>query len=152
MKKVLFFGLIISLVIISCVKQENKFPQGAWEMVQVQRVANGKSRVTFPTDANRGKLTQIKMWSEKNWMFYGKRDRDTAIIDLYGGGTYTLDGTQYEENIYIHNAKEYEGRISKNMTMELVNDTLVMSYHPIRASDMQVVDTVAYFEKYIQLK
>jgi hypothetical protein len=152
MKKIIFLSLIIALIIGSCAKQKSKFPQGVWQMVQVQRVANGKSRVTFPTAANKGKITQIKMWSEKYWMFVGSTDRDTVIIDTYGGGTYTLEGIQYVENILYHSGKAWVGVINKNMTLELVNDSLVLSYHPIRARDKQLVDSVTYFEKYVRLE
>lgn len=153
MKNFFLLAAVTLMVIVSCAKQEPvKFPQGAWNMVQVQRVTNGKSEITFPTDANRGKLTQVKMWSEKNWMFYGKSDRDTVIVDLYGGGTYTLEGTNYEENIYIHHAKRYENLINRNMTMELVNDTLVMTYHPIDEINNELVDSIIVYQKYIPLK
>ena len=152
MKNVIFLSLVIAIIIGSCAQQEKKFPQGVWQMVQIQRVANGKSRVTFPTATNKGKITQIKMWSEKYWMFVGSNDRDTVIIDAYGGGTYTLEGIKYEENILYHNGKAWIGVINKNMTLELVNDSLVLSYHPIRASDRQIVDSVIYHEKYVRLE
>jgi hypothetical protein len=64
MKKVIFFGLIISLLIISCAKQESKFPQGAWQLVQTQREVNGITEVRFPVTWSG---SMIKMWSEKNW-------------------------------------------------------------------------------------
>ena len=152
MKKSLILSLVISLVLISCKQEPVKFPMGAWSLVQTQRVTNGKAVITFPTEANKGKTTQVKMYSEKNWMFVGKSYRDTIVADVYGGGTYTLEGTQYEENIMYHYNKQWVGRISKNMTMELVNDTLIQSYHPISATDGQPVDSIRNVQKYIRLK
>jgi hypothetical protein len=152
MKKILVLNMIISLIIVSCIQEPVKFPMGAWSLVQTQRVTNGKTVVTFPTAINKGKTTQIKMYSEKNWMFVGKSYRDTVVIDVFGGGTYSLEGIQYEENIMYHYGKQWVGRISKNMTMRLVNDTLVQSYHPISAIDGQPIDSVTNIQKYIRLK
>jgi hypothetical protein len=152
MKKILLFNIIISLIIVSCSQEPIKFPLGAWSLVQIQRVTNGKTVVTFPTEKNKEKTTQMKMYSEKNWMFVGKSDRDTVVVDVYGGGTYTLEGIQYEENIIYHYGKQWVGRVSKNMTMELVNDTLVQSYHPISAIDGLPVDSITNIQKYVRLK
>jgi hypothetical protein len=148
MKKVIFLSLVIALIIGSCAEQESKFPQGAWQLVQIQRIANGKTRVTFPTATNKG--TSIKMWSEKHYSVLGNRDRDTLIVDLYTGGTYKLEGIQYEEDVMYAKDKPYIGKNIK-MSMELRNDTLLQSYNPVNTKG-QFVDTVRYVEKYIRLK
>jgi hypothetical protein len=152
MKISLSLFTIISLLVISCSKEPVKFQIGAWNLVQTIRVTNGKPVVTFPTATNTGKTSQIKMYSEKNWMFVGKSLRDTVVLDVYGGGTYTLEGTKYEENIMYHYGKQWVGRTSKNMTMELVNDTLVQSYHPINATDGLAVDSITNIQKYVRLR
>jgi hypothetical protein len=152
MKKTLVFSIILALVILSCKQEPFKFPIGAWSLVQTQRTTNGKTVVTFPTEANKGKTTQLKMYSEKNWSFVGKSLRDTIIADVYGGGTYTLEGSIYEETIMYHYGKQWIGRVSKNMTLELVNDTLVQTYHPISAVDGQPVDSITNIQKYVRLK
>ena len=152
MKKTLILFVIISAIITSCSQEPVKFPIGAWNLVQTQRVTNGKSVITFPTAANAGKTSQIKMFSEKTWMFVGKSLRDTIVADVYGGGTYTLEGTKYEEYIMYHYGKQWIGRTSKNMTMELVNDTLVQSYHPINASDGLAIDSITNIQKYVRLE
>jgi len=149
MKKVIFFGLIISLMILSCAKQESKFPQGVWQLVQTQTVGNGVTIVGFPVNWSG---SMIKMWSEKHWTNVDKSIRYyTMRKDMYAGGTYTLEGNQYEEQILYHNNKDYEGRISANMTLELRNDTLIQSYHPL-GSDGHVVESVSNIEKYIRLE
>ena len=151
MKKLFLPVLTISLI-ISCTQQPVKFPIGAWNLVQTQRVTNGKSVITFPTEANKGKTTQLKMYSEKNWVFVGKSARDTVVADVYGGGTYTLNGSQYEETIMYHYGKQWVGKVSTNMTLELVNDTLVQSYHPISTITGQAVDSILNIQKYARLK
>jgi len=134
MKKVFFFGLIISLMILSCAKQESKFPQGTWEKVQTLRVVDGNAEVRFPVTYTG---FQIKMWTETNWMFIQRYYRDTITTIDYGTGTYTLDGNQYEEDILYLGNEIYDGTINKNMTMELKNDTLYQSYHPLMANGQQ---------------
>ena len=152
MKKILLFNMIVSLMVVSCSQEKVKFPIGAWSLVQTQRVTNGKTIVTFPTEKNKDKTTQMKMYTEKYWMFVGKSDRDTVVANVYGGGTYSLEGIQYEENIMYHYGKQWVGRVSKDMTMELVNDTLVQSFHPINATDGQPVDSITNVQKYVRLK
>ena len=152
MKKVLLLNMIVSLMVVSCSQEKVKFPIGAWSLVQTQRVTNGKTIVTFPTEKNKDKTTQMKMYTEKYWMFVGKSDRDTVVANVYGGGTYSLEGIQYEENIMYHYGKQWVGLVSKNMTMELVNDTLVQSFHPINATDGQTVDSITNVQKYVRMK
>jgi len=144
--------MIILSIIIGCSPEPVKFPIGAWSLVQTKRVTNGKSVVTFPTPSNKGITSQIKMYSENTWTFVGKSSRDTVVIDVFGGGTYTLEGISYEENIIYHYGKQWIGRTSKNMTLELVTDTLVQSYHPVSAIDGQPVDSITNIQKYVRLK
>lgn len=146
MKKTLFLGLIISLIIVSCAKQESKFPQGAWQLVQTQSVANGKAEVRFPIIWTG---SQIKMWSEKHFMFVGRWNKDTLHGDMYGGGTYTLEGNQYEEYVLYHNFKAFEGQ-KVPMSLELRNDTLIQTFHPVDSTGKQVENILV--EKYIRLK
>ena len=149
MKKNLFLSMIIALIIVSCTQQETvKFPMGAWKLVQVQRIANGKTRITFPTATNKG--VQIKVLSEKHWANMGNRDRDTVIIDIYAGGTYTFEGKTYVEDVLYHSSKSYIGK-KVQMTLELKNDTIYQTYNPINAEG-QVVDSVLIVEKMIQLE
>jgi hypothetical protein len=148
MKKNLFFSMIISLLIVSCTQQESKFPQGAWNLVQTQTITDGKVEIGFPV-AWTGSL--VKMWSEKNWSNIGKWVEDTLSGDIYAGGTYTLEGNQYEEYIVCHSAKQYEGRKSTNMVLELKNDILILSYHPFDSTGKQI-ENISSLEKYIRLK
>ncbi len=152
MKKSLVLIMIILSIIIGCSPEPVKFPIGAWSLVQTQRVTNGKPVVTFPTEANKDKTSQIKMYSENTWTFVGRSLRDTIIVDVYGGGTYTIEGINYEENIMYHYGKQWVGRTSKNMTLKLENDTLVQSYHPINTATGQPVDSITNIQKYVRLK
>jgi len=146
MKKVIFFGMIVTLVIISCAKQKSQFPQGAWQTVQVQSIVDGNAEILYP-----GLYTgnQYKIWSETKWMALGRYKQDTLSLDVYGGGTYTIDGNQYIENVLYHSNKIFEG-LKLNMTLELRNDTLIQTYHGVDLTG-KLNDTI-YLEKSIQWK
>ena len=140
---------ITLMVIVSCSKQEAvKFPQGAWQLVQTQTVSDGNIEVGFPVTWS-GFLT--KMWTEKNWANIGKWIEDTLSGDMYCGGTYTLEGTDYEENILLHSVKRYEGKISVNMKLELKDDTLILIYHPIDTAGV-LNNSVDEIEKYVRIR
>jgi hypothetical protein len=148
MKKVVSFSLIVILIVLSCTKQASKFPQGAWQLLQVQNEINGKKEVTFPVATMTG--SQIKMWSEKHWCIIGEWTEDTLKGDIYGGGTYTIDGNQYNETVMYHNGKVYIGKTLK-MTLELKNDTLIQIYQPVDSTGRQIEKTSS-IEKYTRLK
>jgi hypothetical protein len=148
MKNLFFFGLIVFLIIVSCAKQVSKFPQGAWQLVQVQNEVDGKKEVTFPVATWTG--SQIKMWSEKHWSIIGEWTQDKLRGDIYGGGTYTINGNQYNETVMYHNGKAYIGKTLK-MTLELKNDTLIQIYQPVDSTGRQIEKTFS-IEKYTQLK
>jgi hypothetical protein len=121
MKRVVFFGLIIWLITAACSKQDNKFLQGAWKMVQMQRIDGGKVTNYF---SDRYTVNQTKMWSENHFIFVGKYEIDTATTYRYGVGTYTLNGNLYVEDIKYHFVKSYEGQKNR-IWLELRNDTLL---------------------------
>ena len=50
--------------------------------------------------------------------------KDTTASFIAGGGTYTLVGDQYTENLEYCSAREWEGRAFK-FSVTLQNDTLV---------------------------
>lgn len=148
MKKILFFSMIISLIIISCAKQESNFPQGAWKNVQFKNLSKdslGKI-VTINYDIN-----DIKMWSEKNFSFVGQWKQDTIIKDFYGGGAYTLNGNRYEEYVVYHFSKpgSIMNYVLKGL-LELRNDTLIQTA-PV--DDNGKVNEKSYsVEKYVRVK
>jgi hypothetical protein len=148
MKKTLFLSLIISLIILSCANQENKFPQGAWKNVQFQGVSIDSlgNKLIKNYDIN-----VVKMWSEKNFSFIGQWKQDTIIRDFYGGGTYKLEGNRYEENVLYHFSKP--GTVlnyTLKALIELKNDTLIQT-SPVDDNG-QINKNKYSIEKYVQLK
>lgn len=144
--KLIFLCLLISLVISSCTQQKSKFPQGAWQLVQIQRVANDSVINLFP-DKYYG--SDIKMWSEKHFLSVGRIKIDTAFIDNYVGGTYTIEGNRYEEDLLYFPNQSQVGQKVKAL-LELKNDTLIQTY-PVDDGG-QPVKSGYYIEKYFKLK
>jgi hypothetical protein len=146
MKKTIFLCLIIALIIGSCTQQLSKLPQGAWQLVQSQRVINDSIVNMFPVKYSG---SDIKMWSERNFLVVGQLKMDTTLIDNYVGGTYKLDGKKYEESILYHVNKKVIGQTVK-MLLELKNDTLIQTY-PVDDNGIPFKGSY-YIEKYIRLK
>jgi len=149
MKNLILFSLIISLLIGSCVQQENKFPQGAWKLVQSQGTRTDSSGNVVSINYH---PVFTKMWSEKNFSFIGQWQQDTIIRDFYGGGTYKkLEGNRYEETEIYHWSRPKTVLNEKfKMLLDLKNDTLIQTY-PIDDNG-QIDKTNFYIEKYIRLK
>jgi hypothetical protein len=148
MKKILFLSLIISLIIGSCAKQERKFPQGAWKIVQEQIVSKDSMGKIVKKNYD---INYIKMWSEKNFSFIGQWKQDTTIKDFYGGGSYLLKGNRYEEYVVYHFTKpgSIMNFVLKGL-LELRNDTLIQTA-PV--DDNGKVNEKSYsVEKYVRVK
>ena len=145
MKKVIFGGLVIMLVISACGKKAANSPEGTWKMVQMQMIDRGKVTNYFPA---RYKVNQIKMWSGNHFSFVGKYEVDTTSSYRYGVGTFTLNGNIYEETILYHFDQSYEGNKNK-IWLEIRNDTLLHIF-PVDNSG-KPNQTKHWIEKYIRL-
>ena len=146
MKKIIFLGLVISLIIGGCSNKKNKFLHGAWQMVQMQRIDNGKVTNYFSENYS---IDQTKMWSQNHFTFVGKYKVDTVVTYRFGSGTYSLEGDRYEEDIMYHFDEAYEGQKNK-MLLELKNDTL---RHIFPVDDNGQADQSRYYiELYVRLK
>ena len=75
MKKLVFIGLIISMIIGGCAYEETTQIEGAWQLVYGKWRSSGE---TFP-----GQITGsgIKMWSKGSFSFAGEFQLDTITID-----------------------------------------------------------------------
>jgi hypothetical protein len=111
----------MALILSACGKSPKNYPEGTWKMVQMQMIEKGKKTNYF---SDRYKVSQIKMWSGKHFMFVGKYEVDTTSSYRYGVGTFTLDGNIYEETIMYHFDQAYEGNKNK-IWLEIRNDTLI---------------------------
>jgi hypothetical protein len=124
MKKILFLGLIISIIILSCAKKENKFPQGAWKGVSIKQYSEGGSVVDLFPGTYSG--SDVKIWSKKHVNDIGRFQNDTSVVNLYFGGTYRLEGNRYYETVVYHFIMDKVPKEMKGL-LELRNDTLIQT-------------------------
>jgi len=118
--------------------------EGAWKAVFVQSYSGGSAVY----DLNKVSGSQMKMWSENNFIFVGKFQLDTTVINNYGGGSYTLIRNQYMESILYHTDKGNVGKTIK-MIIEIKNDTLTQTY-PVN-EEGQIDKNNYSIEKYVRL-
>jgi len=143
MKKILFLSLIISSIIVSCTQEKKSPIEGTWKLI----LGNPKldDDTSFQTMVKWG---QIKTWSKEYFTFVGHYDQDTISFDVFGGGTYTLNGDKYEEHVIYHNDKSYIGTKYKCI-LEIRNDTL---FQKCRMDNNWKLQEDYGTEKYIRLK
>ena len=142
--KIMFFVMVL-LTVIGCTPKCTKLPEGTWKMVALQSFSGDTLKVNESlNDSN----SQIKVWTPNYFMFVGIYNADSTSQDNYGGGTYKLDGINYEENIQYHSYKEYIGKTIK-LLLELKGDTLVQTF-PV--DNLWKPEKIYYIEKYIRLQ
>jgi hypothetical protein len=142
MKKLIISGLIF-FVTIGSYAQEKKSPiEGGWKLVYAKWAAFDQ---TFPAQV---KGSAIKIWTKEHFIFAGQFKVDTAVMDNYGWGTYTLTGNKYTENVVLHADKPSIGKSIK-LLLEIRNDTLTQSYP---ADDNWKLPTKYSTEKYVRVK
>jgi hypothetical protein len=127
MKKIIFLGLIIALIIGSCTQQEVKSPiEGPWQVVSWQRIAGDTLQWKLGVDFIGN---EIKSWSKSHFLFVGRyeRKKDTTFIDNYGGGTYKLDGAHCDES-YVYFVDQKMVGTSQRILLEVKNDTLIQTW------------------------
>ena len=117
MKKILFLGLIISLLIANCTQEKSSPIEGTWKMVYARY---DTMKPTFPAQITG---SDIKIWGKNYFVSVGRLKVDTTVFNAYVGGKYTLDGNRYVEDIMFHAIKEQVGQKAR-MLLEIKNDTL----------------------------
>jgi len=138
----LFVPVMIAGMILGCTQTEEvKSPiEGAWKMIYGNWIS---VEGTYPADIGGG---QIKMFTEKYYSHVGQFKMDT-IYDNHGCGTYTLNGSKFEEKIiYRYNGSD-QGTIKK-LLLDVSNDTLTLRW-PV--NDSWELAENYNIEKYIRL-
>jgi len=148
MKKTAILIMIV-IFIGSCVEEEvkEKSPlEGAWELVYGSWSAYDE---TFPAQIRGG---GTKLWSKEHFAFINRFiiDEDTTdtFYDLYGWGTYELNGDKYKEQIKLHSADGYHGTTAR-MLLEIRNDTLIQKWP---ADENWMLPEEYNYEKWIRLE
>jgi len=90
----------------------------------------------------------IKIWPGSHFMSVGRVKTDTTDWDLYGSGTFKLEGNKYEENVKVLFYKEWEGKTIK-MLLEIKNDSLAQTFPVDEKGKME--KEYANIEKYVRI-
>lgn len=149
MKAKIIFSLMISIIILSCnpTEKQHRNIDGAWSLVSYNSIAKDSVIGRYVGKDVIG--SQVKVLSEGHFVFVGRFTVGSKEIDNFGGGTYTLEGSQYIETILYHVNKKWIGTQPK-MLIEIKKDTLYQTW-PV--NDMWKIDKSNYtVEKYVRLK
>jgi hypothetical protein len=149
MKVKIIISLMILLIIISCSPNEKQHRKidGAWSLV---------SYITISPDTVVGRYvgkdvigSQMKVWTQNQFVLVGRFIVGTKAVDNYGGGTYTLEGKQYIETILYHKNRKWVNS-QPRMLLEIKGDTLYQTW-PV--NDNWQINKYDYtVEKYVRLK
>jgi len=120
--------------------------EGAWKLAYEYEVKGSKSKILFP-GVSQG--SEIKMWSGDRWALVGVFIEDSTITDNFGGGKFTLEGTDYQEIVEYHSAKQYLGK-TVQLYLEIKNDTLTQ-YWPVDENGVPDKDH-HYMEKWVRFE
>lgn len=139
--------LMLVILVFGCAQPmeiEKKPIEGAWKMIHLKFVSDGEVTAEFPAEASG---EQVKIWTGSNFAFVGQFKMDSAVLNNYGSGTYTLGGTHYMEHIHLQNGAMADTMLM--MFVEIRNDTLIQTW-PADASGNYDEDNVNV-ETYIRL-
>jgi len=96
---------------------------GTWKLVSSKVSIGQKTETTYPVKGQE----MIKIFNGSHFAFF-KHDtahgKVAAPVYDSGAGTYTLNGTNYEEHLDYCNYRDWENRSFK-FTLTLKNDTLI---------------------------
>ena len=146
MKRSLLLCLLIPLFFGSCTQEKASPMEGAWKLAYDYEVSGDQSTLLFPGIS---KGSEIKMWTGDRWALVGVFIEDSMITDVFGGGKFTLEGTNYQETVEYHSAREYLGQTVK-LYLEIKNDTLTQ-YWPV--DEQGVPDkNHHYMEKWVRFE
>ena len=146
MKRSLLLCLLIPLFFGSCTQEKASPMEGAWKLAYDYEVSGDQSTLLFPGIS---KGSEIKMWTGDRWALVGVFFEDSMFTDNFGGGKFTLEGTNYQEIVEYHSAREYLGQTVK-LYLEIKNDTLTQ-YWPV--DEQGVPDkNHHYMEKWVRFE
>jgi hypothetical protein len=133
---------ILLIAAFACCKQEKKSPlEGTWAMVSGKWTLTDSTKVyTFPGNITSG--GQLCTYSKNYYLFSGqfKMKDDSVSHSNYGAGTYTYDGTKYEESlIYFVDAKSNGQKYSFKLVLK--NDTLTKT-GPLEGGEKRLGDSL----------
>jgi len=146
MKNYYLLCLIIPLMLGSCTQETTSPMEGAWRLAYEYEVKGESSTLLFP-GVSLG--SEIKMWTGDRWALFGVFFEDSTVTDNFGGGKFTIEGTNYQEIVGYHSAKQYLGQTVK-LFLEIKNDTLTQIW-PVDEKG-EPVKSHYYMEKWVRFE
>lgn len=143
--KLAFLCLVTLLFLGSCVQQKRNPLEGAWQIISGEIYSGDTLQTMMKTAEN---ATEIKMFTKTYYSFIGQIKSDTTTLDLYGVGTYTLDGTHCEEIISTNGIQAVEGSGTK-MLVEIKNDTMIQKWP---CDDNWEIGSDYYIQRWVRLE
>jgi hypothetical protein len=146
MKKKIFIGFVITLMIVSCTQEKKSLHLGAWQLVSWKHLKGDTIDWQFPGDLTG---SNILIFSEHHILSVGLFKKDTAVINNYVGAFYALDGNRLEETLLYSPKPDMVGKTVKQI-FEIRNDTLIKSY-PCD-DNWGLIKSGFFIEKYVKLE
>ena len=146
MKKIFLLSLIIPMLLGSCTRETASPMEGAWKLAYEYEYKGDNSTMIFPGSSEG---SEIKLWSGDRWALVGVFIEDSTVTDNFGGGKFTLEGTNYQEIVEFHSATEYLGQTVK-LFLEIRNDTLIQIW-PVDEYG-EPVKSHYYMEKWVRME
>jgi len=151
MKKV-FLILILPVVITACTENPRNDVQsanevslkGTWKLLSGTLIEKGDTIVTDYTKDR----SFIKIINDSHFAFLNHTLRKDTTDFSAGGGTYSLSGNTYTEQLEYCSAKEWEGH-DFSFTVTITGDTLIQS--GVEKIENEGINRVN-IEKYIRVK
>ena len=146
MKTHLLLFLIVPLLLCNCARETTAPMEGAWKLAFEYEIIGDSSTILYP-GTTQG--IEIKMWSGDRWALSGVFVEDSIMSDVYAGGKFTIEGTDYREIVEFHSAPEYLGQTVR-LYLEIKDDTLTQIW-PVDDNGAPVKN-LYYMEKWVRFK
>lgn len=146
MKRIPLLILILPLFLLACTQENTSPMEGAWKLAYEYEISGDNTTLLYP-GKNQG--SEIKLWSGDRWALVGVFVEDSTLSDVFAGGKFTIDGTDYQEIVEYHSATEYLGQTVK-LYLEIKNDTLTQ-YWPVDETGVPD-ENHHYMEKWVRFK
>lgn len=139
------FLLLIAVFALFSFKGEKQKLNGTWKVVSAMVIKDGNITTNIKADE---KSNQIKTWSDNYFLFVGRFQNGDNVQHNFGGGTYSLHGKHYTENIQYHVAPANVGKNIK-MLLEIKGDTLIQTFPA--TDDWKIDKNNCQIEKHVRL-
>lgn len=147
MKTLLSFLCLATLLFLGSCNQQNSNPlEGAWQIISGDIYSGGTLQTKMKTADN---ATEIKIFTKTYYSFTGQVKTDTAVVDVCGAGTYTLDGTHCVETLLYYTPDPNAVGSSTPMLVEIKNDTMIQRWP---CDENWEIGSDYYIQKWVRLE